>query len=130
MRKLIIKTLAGITVFGAVVASASTLGGLTPDKLGAQDAVVAACDTDGVTTAHTSAWDSTDKRYEVTSVTVEGVADACDGQVLKVTLGDSTGLSLGEGTLTIPASVAVDHAVTISPGVSAASAEQVHVNIS
>lgn len=130
MRRLIIKTLAGITVFGAVVASASTLGGLSPDKLGAQDAVVAACDTDGVTTSHTSAWDTTDERYEVTSVTVKGVADACDGQTLKVTLADSTGVSLAEGTLTIPASVAVDHAVTISPGASTASAEKVHVNIS
>ena len=130
MRKLIIKALAGITVFGAVVASASTLGGLTPDKLGAEDAVVAACDTNGVTASYTSAWDTTDKRYEVTNVTVKGVADACDGQSLKVTLGDSTGVSLGEGTLTIATSVAVDHAVTISPGASTASAEEVHVNIS
>lgn len=130
MRKFIIKTLAGVTVFGAVVASASTLGGITPDKLAAQDAVVAACDTTGVTTSHTSAWDSTDKRYEVTSVTVKGVADACDGQTLKVTLADSAGVSLVEGTLTIPTSVAVDHAVTISPGASTASTDKVHVNIS
>lgn len=130
MRKTLIKALAGVTVFGAVIASASTLGGLTPNKMGAQDATVAACDTDGVTTSQTSEWDATDKRYEVTAVTVEGVADTCDGQTLKVTLGDTDGASLAEGTLSVPTSVAVDHEVTFTPAASTASVEKIHVNIS
>ena len=130
MRKTLIKALAGVTVFGAVIASAATLGWLTPDKMGAQDAIVAACDTNGVTTSQTSAWDTTDKRYEVTSVTVKGVADTCDGQTLKVTLTDGTGVSLSEGSLAVPASVAVDHAVTFTPAASTAAIDKIHVNIS
>ncbi len=127
MRKFTIKALAGMTVFGAVFASAATLGGLTPDNLGAHDGSVAACDTTGVTTSYTSAWDATDQRYEVATVTVKGVADACDGQSLKVTVPGSDGASIADGTLTIPTSV-VDHALTLSAGASTPSIVKVHVN--
>jgi hypothetical protein len=130
VRKLAIKSVAAVTVFSAVLASAATLGGVTTDKIGAEDATIAACDSNGVTTSYTSSWDSTDKRYEIATVTVKGVADTCDGQTLKVTLADTTGVSLSEGTLTIPASVAVDHAVTLATPVSTESTSAVHANIS
>ena len=130
MRKLTIKTLAALTAFGAVMAMASTLGGVTPDTLGAEDSPVVACDTNGVATSYPSVWDATDNRYEVASVTVEGVADTCDGLTLKVTLTDSTNGSLSEGTLTIPTSGAVDHTVTLAQGVSSEAVQNVHVNIS
>jgi hypothetical protein len=130
MRKLTIKALAGLTAFGAVMAMASTLGGVTPDTLGAEDSPIAACDTNGIATSYPSAWDATDKRYEVTSVTVEGVADTCDGLTVKVTLTDSSNDALSEGTLTIPTSGAVDHTVTLGAGVSTEAVQNVHVNIS
>jgi hypothetical protein len=130
MRKLTIKTLAALTAFGAVMAMASTLGGVTPDTLGAEDSPVVACDTNGVATSYPSVWDATDDRYEVDTVTVEGVDDACDGLTVKVTLADNTGNSLSEGTLTIPTSAAVDHAVTLGAGVSSEAVARVHVNIS
>ena len=130
MRKTAIKALAALTAFGAVTAMASTLGGVTPDTLGAEDSAVVACDTNGVATSYPSAWDATDKRYEVSAVTVEGVDDACDGLTVKVTLTDSSNDALSEGTLTIPASVAVDHEVTLASGVSSEAVANVHVNIS
>ena len=130
MRKLTVKTLAALTAFGAVMAMAATLGGVTPDTLGAEDSPVASCDTNGVATSYPSAWDATDKRYEVTAVTVEGVDDACDGLTVKVTLTDSANDALSEGTLTIPTSGAVDHTVTLAAGVSTEAVQNVHVNIS
>ena len=51
MRKFIIRGLAGLTVFGAIIASASTLGGLSNTTgIGAESASVTSCDTDGVQT--------------------------------------------------------------------------------
>jgi hypothetical protein len=129
MRKLAIKTLAGLTAFSAVMAMAATLGGLTPDTLGAEDSAVVACDADGVATSYSSSWDATDERYEVSQVTVEGVADACDNLTVKVTLTDSTGASLSEGTLAIPSDATVDHSVTLAAGVSTEAVTNVHVTI-
>jgi hypothetical protein len=101
MRRTTLKVLAALTVFGGVFAMAASLGGISSAKLGADDTVVASCDTDGVTTSYTSAWDATDKRYETTTVAVGGVAAACVGQTMKVTLVDSTGAALGEGTASL-----------------------------
>ena len=128
------RTLAAAVVavagFGSVYAMASSLGGVTTAKVGADNVAIAACDTDGVTTAYTTAWDGTDKVYEITAVTVAGVDDACDGQTLSVSLTNSAGAQIGSGTLTIPTSVAVSHAVTLSTAPSAKSTENVHVLIS
>lgn len=129
MRKLTIKTLAGLTAFGAVMAMATTLGGLTPDTLGAQNAPVVACDADGVATSYTSDWDATDERYEVATVNVNGIADTCDGLTVKVTVTDSTGASLSEGTLLIPTNATVDHPVALAAGVSTEAVTNVHVTI-
>lgn len=130
MRKTLIKTLASIALSGAIIASASTLGGLMPDKMGAEGATVDACDTNGVTAVQTSAWDATDKRYEVSSITLEGVADTCDGQTVRVTLTDAHGVSLTDASLVIPTSDAVDHALTFSSAASTDSVGSVHVNVS
>lgn len=127
--KLLIKLLAAATVFSAAFAMAASLGGITSGKLGADDSPVASCDTDSVTTAYSSTWDATDKRYEVGSVTVSNVNDACDGQTIKVTLADSTNTSLGEGTLSIPTSAATSHTVTISTPASAELTTNVHITI-
>ena len=93
---------------------AASLGGITSNKVGADNTAIASCDTDGVTTAYATSWDTTDKRYEVTSVTVAGVNDACDGQTLSVSLTDSTGAQIGSGSLAIPTSAAVSHSVSLS----------------
>ena len=125
MRRNLLKVLAAVTVFGGVFAMAASLGGITSAKLGADDAVVASCDTDGVTTTYTSAWDATDKRYETSSVAVGGVAATCVGQTMKVTLVDSTGASLGEGT----ASVTAAGTVTVTPSSAPSSKAVVGVHV-
>ena len=97
-KRVLLAMLAGLMVFAGVFALAASLGGITSDKVGADNTTVASCDTDGVSTSYATAWDATDKRYEVTSVTVSGVNDACDGQTLNVSLTDSTGAQIGSGS--------------------------------
>jgi anti-sigma-K factor RskA len=121
--------LAAVAIFGAVYAMAASLGGITSDAVGADNTIVASCDTDGVTTSYTTSWDAADERYEITAVTVGGVADTCDGQTMKVTLADASGTSLSEGTLSLPSSAATSFAVTMSPAASAQLTEAVHVLI-
>jgi hypothetical protein len=128
-KRLILSGLAATAIFAAVFGAAASLT-LNPDGLGANNAAVATCDGNGVTTSYTNTWDTTDGRYEVTSVTVKGVADTCDGLNLGVTLTNSGGSSVGGGSMTIPSSAAVDHTVTpLSTSPAASSVENVHVVI-
>jgi hypothetical protein len=129
-KRALIAILAGLMVFASVTALAASLGGITSDDVGADSAVVASCDTDGVTASYATGWDTTDRRYEITAVTVGGVNDACDGDTLGVSLTDASGTQLGSGTLTIPASAATSFSVTMSPAPSAELTEGVHVVIS
>jgi hypothetical protein len=124
-RRKIAGAIAGLTVFGAVFASAASLGGITSGQVGADDAAVTSCDTDGVTTAYTTSWDGTDDRYEVTSVTVSGIAAACTTKTLSVSLTDGTG-QIGSGTGTV---IGTSLAVTMSPAASAEATTGVHVAI-
>ena len=79
----------GIMVFSLVYAVAASLNVTSTDLAAGTDAV-AACDTNGMTTSFAVAYDATSGRYEVTTVTVGGVADACSGQDFSVTLGAGT----------------------------------------
>ncbi len=120
--------LAALLVFGGVLAMAASLGGITSSRVGADNATVAACDTDGVTTSYSTAWDPTDERYEISSVTVSGVANACDGQTLSVSLTDSTGAQIGSGGGVIPVD-ALTTAFTVSLSAAASDSAGVHVLI-
>ncbi len=87
---------AGVAAFGAVVASAATLGGITGGSLGADTAVVAACDSDGVTVGYTTTYSG--GTYKVTGVTLSGVALGCIGKTASITVSSSGGTSLGNGS--------------------------------
>ncbi len=129
-RRTIAGILAGLTVFGGVFAMASSLNGITSGSVGADDAVVASCDGDGVTTTYASSWDATDKRYEVTSVTVGGINNTCDAKTLNVSLTDSSGAQIGSGSVTVPTNaLATDATVTLSSAASVEATEGVHVAI-
>jgi hypothetical protein len=128
-KRTLLALLATLVVFGSLYAMAASLGGITSDKVGADSTVVASCDTDGVTAAYATAWDATDKRYEITSVTVGGVADTCDGRTLSVSLTDTSGAQIGTGTLAIPTSVATSFAVTMSTPPSAKLTEGISILI-
>ncbi|MPZ72795.1 MAG: hypothetical protein GEU74_06110 [Nitriliruptorales bacterium] len=85
--RLVIGLLFGLTVFGAVIGSAASLGGITTDGLGADAAIVAACDNDGVTTSYTTQYNATGSDgYKIKTVTVAGLANACDGNTIEVRL--------------------------------------------
>jgi hypothetical protein len=91
--------IAGAATLGVVGASAASLGGITSSSLGADTAVVGSCDTDGVTVTYGNTYDATLGRYQTTTVNVAGIAAACAGKALTVTLKDNTGASLGSGTV-------------------------------
>jgi hypothetical protein len=128
-RRTVLALIVSLMVFGSLYALAASLGGITSDSVGADSAVVASCDTNGVTSAYATAWDATDERYEITSVTVGGVADTCDGRTLSVNLTDPTGAQIGAGTLVIPTSVATSFAVTMSTAPSAELTEGINILI-
>lgn len=91
MRRTLLALIAGLAVFGGVVASASSLGGVSSRALGSGASVVASCDTDGVTLAYTTAFDATSGTYRVSAVTVGGISAACSGQQIEVALRNSAG---------------------------------------
>jgi len=49
------------------------------------------CDNDGVTVSYTVAWDNTNKQFQVTGVTVSGIATKCDGKMIAVQLTKADG---------------------------------------
>jgi hypothetical protein len=128
-KRTLLALIVSLAIFGSLYALAASLGGITSDSVGADSAVVASCDTNGVTAAYVSGWDATDERYEITSVTVGGVADTCDGRTMSVTLTDTSGAQIGSGTLSIPTSVATSFAVTMSSAASAELTEGVNILI-
>jgi hypothetical protein len=122
--------IAGLTVFGAVFASAASLGGLTSGSVGADNAAVASCDTDGVTTSYATSWDSADDRYEITSVTVANVNNACDGRTLSVSLLNATSDQVGTGSVSIPSDpLATQATVSLSTTAPAKDTVSVHASI-
>ncbi len=106
----------GIAAFGA--ASAASLGGLTSTSVGSNDTVVAACDTDGVSIAYTTSYSATASQYQVTAVTLSGIAATCANQTAAVTVKGAGGTALASGSLTVTGTSA---AITLSAPVSAQS---------
>lgn len=129
-KRILVALAAGVLVFATLFGLAATLSVGAAD-LAAGSSVVGSCDPDGVTTSYANAWDSTDSRYEVTSVTVNGIADACDGKTLGVSLTDSGNALLASGSVTVPTDVGTSATVgSLSPSDPAASAvTNVHVVI-
>ena len=88
-------------IAAAVIAGVAALGvvGASAASLGADAAVVGSCQTTGVTLAYTNVYDATAGFYRTTTVTVSGIAAACAGKALALTLKDATGVSLANGTV-------------------------------
>ena len=128
-KRTIIAIAAALAGFTGIYAMAASLGGITSARVSSDNTTVISCDSDGVSTSYATSWDATDKRYEVTSVTVSDVADTCDGQTLSVSLTDSTGAQIGSGSVAIPSSAATSFPVSLSTAASAKLTEGVHVII-
>jgi hypothetical protein len=106
----------GLAAFGILTAAAASLGGLSSSSLGADQTVIASCDTDGITLAYTNAYDATTNSYKTSAVVATLVNVACAAKSYKLTLSNGAA-SLGEftntvtlvgTTLTIPISPTVD----------------------
>lgn len=129
--RIVIGVMSGVAVFGAVFAMAASLGGITAGGLGADNAAVSSCETDGVGTSYTTAYDAADSRYEVTKVTVTGLDNACDGKTMQVSVTDSAGASLASGSVTVPTDVLATSAdVTFTANPSAKAVANVHIVVS
>lgn len=131
MKRIVIAVIVGLVVFGGTFAFAASLGGVTTGTVGDSAAVVASCDTDGITASFANpAWDSTPKDYGVTTLNLTGINGACDGNTIKVTLTGTGGASLGEATTTMPGTgTTTSTSVTFSPSISAASVTGIEVVI-
>lgn len=126
MKKLIIALMVGAMVFGTVFAVAASLG-VTTNGLGAGNADVTSCDTNGVTTGYETSFVS--GGYKVTEVNVTGVNDAaCNGHTLGITLVNSGGTSIGTGTATITTGTS-SYDVPIAAQPAASAVEDVHAVI-
>jgi hypothetical protein len=90
--------LLGVVAFGGAFASAAGLG-ITDGSLGAGVTLVASCDTDGVTLGYTTAYDATSGTYKTATVNVTGIAAACAGKKLDITVKNAAGTSLGTGSV-------------------------------
>ena len=111
----------------AVVASASSLGGIGSSRLGSGDTTIAHCDT-AVTPTYTTSGGN------VTAITVAGISDpSCEGAVISVVVVDGAGTSIAAGG---PQTIVADGdaldntvAIAVSPNPAAESAAAIHVSV-
>ena len=131
-KRVIFGLLFGLTVFGAVTGSAASLGGITSNGLGADDTIVAACDTDGVSTSYATAYNTTGSAgYKVTTVTVSGLNNACDGDAIEVRLTGAGNASLESATKTVETDgAATSTTLTFNGTTLAESVTGVHIVVS
>jgi hypothetical protein len=116
MNKKALAALGGLAAFGILTASAASLGGLTSSSLGADQTVIASCDTNGISMAYTNAYDAPSNSYKTTAVTISSVDPSCATKTYKLTMSDGTAslnetsgtVTLASGSQTITLSAAVD----------------------
>ena len=125
MRRLLLALLFGTLAYGIAFASAASIGTVVDAGLGAGQAVVSACDTDGVNTAYTTAY-TTNVGYTVTSVSVTGINTACNGKAIQVTVAKSDGTSPASGAGSVSNGAA---SVAVSPATPASGVGAVFIEI-
>jgi hypothetical protein len=116
VNKKALAALGGLAAFGILTASAASLGGLTSSSLGADQTVVASCDTNGVSIAYTNSYVVASNSYSTTGVTLSGVDPACATKSFKLSfangttaLAETTGtIQAGGGTQSVTLTAAVD----------------------
>ena len=129
-KRVTVSIAAGLAVFAGVFAMASSMGVTSSGQVGAGSASVSYCDGDGVSTSYTTAWDTTDKRFEISSVTVSGIANTCDTLPVAVSLTDGSDVQLGSGSGTVPNDAgSTAHTVSLSSPGPATTTTKIHVVI-
>ncbi len=94
-RKSLAIALGIVGVAGLSMASAAQLS-VTSNDVSAGTADVVSCDTDGVTVSYTTAFAAT--QYEVSDIDVTGVAAACVGDTISITVRNSGGTTIFTGS--------------------------------
>lgn len=114
VRKKVTAVILALFVFSLIAASAASLGGITTTAdLGAETTAIVGCDTDGITIAFTTTYNSTNEEFDIATVEI-GDLDGCDGQTIDVEVFDSAGASLGSATGTVSGALDVTHSASIS----------------
>jgi hypothetical protein len=127
-KRLLIALAVGSAVFAGAYAMAASLP-VSSTRLGAGDAVVPSCDTDGVTTSYTVSYSATGTAgYKIDTAEISGVAATCLGATMKVTLTGASNSALAERTQVVaaPTSYSINFS---SSAVPAAEVTGVHVTI-
>jgi hypothetical protein len=100
MKRFLVALAIGGTMLGGVTAFAASLGAVTVNGFGAGTAVVASCDTDGVSVYLAPNNLRSDGMY-VTALSLSGVNAACNGKWAQIFLMDDTGTFVGSGAGTV-----------------------------
>jgi hypothetical protein len=118
MNKKAFAAIGGLAAFGILTAAAASLGGLTSSSLGADQTVIASCDTDGIVLSYTNSYNTGTNVYTTTAVVATGVNPTCAGKIAKLSLENGSTLIgeyplnpvvvTGGNTMTIPISPAVN----------------------
>ena len=104
IRRPVAALLVAVGVVALTSASAASLGGLTRRPLGADRGAVASCDTNGMTlTPGTPTYNPAGRRYVVRRVVVTGIAAACNGRRIRITVASASGSAITSGTALITA---------------------------
>jgi hypothetical protein len=125
MKRLGLALALSLAVGAAVTGSAASLGGIT-SSLGADDATVGSCDTDGVTATYSLLF-TVGVGFTVDRVVVSGIATpTCDGKRIDVVL-TRGGSSLGAGFATVSTTGITP--VSMPAGIRAADVDDIHIAI-
>ena len=128
-KKVFAAVMGGVLSMGLVGASAATLGTLSGAGLGADDQVVAGCDTDGITVGYTTAYSAAAQTYQVTAVNFTGVNAACNAKAASVSLRNGT-TNLGTTNVASITVAANALSVTLGAAVTASSVNGLSLVIS
>lgn len=102
MRKKMTAIVLAVLAFSMIAASAASLGGITTANLGADTAVIAACDTvGGIAADFTVAYNVGTGEYDTATVEISGADAPCEGLDISVTLLDAVGAYLGDDSGTV-----------------------------
>ncbi|HUG29700.1 MAG TPA: hypothetical protein VMQ65_04185 [Candidatus Limnocylindria bacterium] len=124
MKRLGLALVLATAVGSALAASAASLGGIT-STLGADDAAVSSCDSDGVIATYRLAFTS-GLGFTVSEVHVSGTAAACNGKWMDVVL-TRDGAQLGAGSATVSSTGLT--VVTMPAGILARDVNDIHIAI-
>ena len=128
-KKVFVAVMGGVLSMGLVGASAATLGTLSGAGLGADDQVVAGCDTDGITVGYITAYSDAAQTYQVTAVNFTGVNAACNAKAASVSLRNGT-TNLGTTNVASITVAANAFSVTLGAAVTASSVNGLSLVIS